>query len=495
VSVTIQIGNTKIEESAWVASITKQSFFSFVEEFWDYAVPEDPVWNWHIEYLCDELQILAERVFANKPKLYDLIINVPPGSTKSTICSVMFPAWVWTRMPSARIIGGSYAADLSRDLALKNRDVVLSEKYQACFGKRYDENKHRYVTHVKIRQDQQAKSNFMTTAGGARWSVGVGGAITGRHGHFIVVDDPLDPKEGRSEVKLLAANRWMAETLATRKVDKEVVPTILIMQRLHQNDCTADMLERSIEGTPVKHICLPAEESKHVKPEELHEKYVDGLLDPIRLSRKILKDNRANGPYQYAGQFMQYPVPEGGGMFMWEKINIQLPPREIEFVMRVRYWDKAATHDDGCYTVGALLGKDKQGRYWILHIIRGQWGTGEREQVIKQTADTDGKKVYIYVEQEPGSGGKDSAFATIKMLAGFKARADRPTGDKVVRAEPFAAQVDIGNVYMAPAPWNRAYLDEMEYFPDSKYKDQIDASSGAFNIVAKGRRIVGGWMG
>jgi len=90
------------------------------------------------------------------------------------------------------------------------------------------------------------------------------------------------------------------------------------------------------------------------------------------------------------------------------------------------------------------------------------------------------------VEQEPGSGGKESAEATIRMLAGYRAYADKVTGDKVVRAEPFASQVQNSNVWLVAGGWHRDYLDEMESFPFGKAKDQVDASAGAFHRITAG---------
>ena len=118
----------------------------------------------------------------------------------------------------------------------------------------------------------------------------------------------------------------------------------------------------------------------------------------------------------------------------------------------------------------------------------------ERERTIKNTAKIDGKEVYIWIEQEPGSGGKDQASYTVKNLAGWRIAADRvgsAAGNKTVRAGPFSDQVNAGNVYMVRANWNKVYVDELRYFPMSKFKDQVDASSGAFNHLTEGQMRVG----
>lgn len=150
----------------------------------------------------------------------------------------------------------------------------------------------------------------------------------------------------------------------------------------------------------------------------------------------------------------------------------------------IRYWDKAGTEGGtGCFTAGVLMARSNEGRYYVVDVIRGRWSAGQREAIIKQTAHIDGHNVDVWVEREPGSGGKESAENTIINLQGFSAWADQVTGDKVTRAMPFAAQSEVGNVSIVDAPWNKAYLDELAGFPNG-FKDQVDASSGAFNKLA-----------
>jgi len=460
---------TAFEENDVLASICKDSFYEFVKEFWGEIIAEKPSWNWHIKYLCDELQKMAERVFLGLPREYDLVINIPPGTTKSTICSVMFPAWTWIRMPSTRIIGASHKEGLQTDLAQFCRNVVRSDKYKTCFP------------NVQIRKEQDAKSYFMNTAGGRRLGIGVGG-IAGFHAHFILIDDPIDPKEV-TDTKVHAANFWMTNSLLLRKVDKEITPTILIMQRVCQNDCSNEMLNR--KNVNVKHICLPAVLSEDVNPPEIRKYYVDGLLDPVRLSRKALRELEPL-EWLYKAQIMQKPIPLGGEMFHVERIGIDTAPNKWK--KKVRFWDKAGTKDGGAYTVGVLMGEDVKDQFWILDVVRGQWDSAQREDIIKHTALLDGKSILVGVEQEPGSGGKESAQNTIRNLSGFSVFAERPTGDKAQRATPFSAQVNGNNVFLVKADWNEEYTRELRTFSpeNSKCKDQVDASSGAFTKLTGG---------
>src|SRR5262249_41437294 len=138
----------------------------------------------------------------------------------------------------------------------------------------------------------------------------------------------------------------------------------------------------------------------------------------------IAKAKITLGSYAYAGQYQQEPAPAGGGLFKrgWVK-GVVPPPAECRWG---RYWDKArAAAGGGAYRAGVMLGAAPDGRYYVGHVVRGQWSALEREQVIRATAAEDGRDTRIFVEQEPGSGGKESAEATVRSLAGYIVAAER----------------------------------------------------------------------
>lgn len=475
----------QFSEAGLIRSISKKSFYCFFREFWPVLVPDKPlIDNWHIKYLCDSFQEEAELVFAGKEHRYDMmIINISPGSTKSSIFSIMAPAWIWTRMISAGIIGSSYTYSLAADLSRKCRTIVKSEKYSLCFPE------------FKISIDQDAKGHFTNTKRGERNCAGIDGDITGRHADFIFIDDPLNPRGARSEAEVKSSNTYIEETLLSRKRDKRTAFVVLIMQRLCQNDASGLFLKQAKEGKiKVKHICMPAEVGDNVYPSELKNNYKDGLMDVERLPKSVLDKERVKGKFYYSGQFDQRPVPLGGGMFLVDKI-ITIPSAPLHPIKIVRYWDKAGTSKGGAFTAGVKLcsyKKNDQLRYCITHAKRGQWDAGQREAIIKQTAVEDGIKTEVVVEQEPGSGGLQSADITVKNLAGYVVKKDRPTGDKEWRADAFASQVNIGNVDIVEGDWNTDYLSELQFFPYSEFKDQVDASSGAFKMLGS-NKSVGVW--
>jgi predicted phage terminase large subunit-like protein len=153
----------------------------------------------------------------------------------------------------------------------------------------------------------------------------------------------------------------------------------------------------------------------------------------------------------------------------------------------VRAWDLAAS-SDGDWTVGVLMSKDTQGVFYIENVIRFRGTPLEVERKIMQTAQNDGRSVQIVLPQDPGQAGKSQAQTYVRRLAGYKVKAQRPTGSKETRASAFAAQAEGRNVKMVKASWNQCFIDELELFPLGTHDDQVDAASDAFNELLGPRR-------
>ena len=481
--------------NAVIRELNNRSLYHFIEYFWKIVSPHDFMTNWHIEYLCSELEKLAKNVGQRIPREHDLIINVPPGSTKTITCSIMFPVWCWTLWPWMRFITSSYSGQLSLESAEYARELIRSTEFQDVYPD------------LEIKDDKDTKGNFRIAqrmpglsrvrkprivAGGNRYSTSVGGTLTGFHGDILIVDDPLNPQQAVSDVELANVNHWMEQTLPTRKTNKDVTPTILIMQRLHEDDPTGHTLAK--KKANIKHICIPGEcrnYRKQVHPQELLKYYQDDLMDPRRLPWRVLRDLEIDlGQYGYAGQIGQNPTPPGGGMFKVDRFSpLQTPPDENHIVKTVRYWDKAATQDAGAYTAGVKMCLLNNGRWVVLDVRRGRWATEVRERIIADTAVGDGYGTVVWLEQEPGSAGKESAENTIRNLGGFAAYSERPTGNKEQRATPYSVQVNNGNVLILNGIWNRDFIEEHRFFPYGIYKDQVDAGGGAFSKLTS-KKIV-----
>lgn len=301
----------------------------------------------------------------------------------------------------------------------------------------------------------------------------------------IIWDDPHSAEGANSAAEREEAVRVFKETLPTRLVEPKTSAIVIVMQRLHELDVSGEILAGDYG---YDHLMLPMEfevDRRCVTSIGWRDpRTQEGeLLFPDRFPAEVVeRDKAAMGEYAIAGQFQQRPAPRTGGFFEWEKLEIvQALPKIREWV---RYWDKAGTQDGGKRTAGVKIGRGYDGLFYITDVVTGQWNAANREATIRQTAEMDGREVRVWIEQEPGSGGKESAENTIARLAGFVCQAERPTGDKELRAEPYAVQLKAGNVKLLAGEWNKLFVDEHKSFPRGKFKDQIDAASGAFNKLA-----------
>lgn len=284
----------------------------------------------------------------------------------------------------------------------------------------------------------------------------------------IIIDDPHKADEARSDVIREGVIEWFRGTLESRKNSPDT-PIVLIMQRLHERDLSGWLLNGG-NGEEWDHVCLPA----------LQE---DGsALWPEKHSSDDLLRMQAASPYTFAGQYQQRPAPPEGNIFRPDRLGIiDAVPAGTRFV---RAWDLAATTAgpgrDPDWTAGAKIGITPDGRWIIADMARLRGGPEEVEAAMINTAKRDGGSVRIKIPQDPGQAGKAQAAYLIKQLAGFAVSAKPVTGDKITRAEPLAAQINVGNVLMLRAMWNDALIDEMRVFPNGTHDDQIDALADGF---------------
>ena len=478
--------------------LAENSLAHYVKQAWKVVEPKRELkWNWHMDVICQHLEAVTNTFIMKGdvseehnadlsiPPVNYLWINVPPRHTKSLLVSVFWPTWEWgpKNLPQLKYIFGSYSQDLSTRDSLRRRRIIQSRWYQNNWGERFH-----FVN------DQNAKTRFENNHTGYCIATSTGGIGTGEGGDRIVVDDAHNVKDVESDTKREAVLSWWDESMPTRLDDEDSGAYIGIMQRTHQKDLSGHVIEKWQKGEiELDLICLPARyEPDHPTPSSTSLDFRDPRtemgepLDQFRYPEPKLKSLSSRmTAWANAGQLQQRPTVRGGQIFPVANIQVVDDYSEQNIRQMVRYWDKAGTEGGGKRTAGVKIARMKRGRYdyLILDVVKGQWEYGNREKRIHQVAQTDGRKVRIYVEQEPGSGGKESVQNTIRRtLQGYSAYADRATGDKFVRMEPLAAAVENGRVAVLNRPWTKEYLDEMENAgPGAAFVDQADSTAGGFN--------------
>lgn len=451
------------------------------------------------------------RVLApNAPKR--VIITQPPQTGKSELASRRLPAYALGCNPDLRIIATSYGDSLA---TLMNRDVqqiIDSAEYQRLFPltKLNGSNVRTAAYGQPLRN-----SDIFEIVGrkGKYKSAGVSGTITGISGDLGIIDDPIKNRDdAESQVYRDNLKHWFTTTFRSRLVANPNSAIIIMHTRWHNDDLIGWLLNLEEENQDADKwtlINLPAELDvipDKVKERKQYEAYVTydkrnvgDLLWPNRLPKQTLLGIEAYDPDDYQALYMQRPVKPGGEMFPREKWVIIKPDDFILYddMIFVRYWDKAGTKDGGAFTAGVLMCFDPSRRYGcnfiVVDVARARREAYEREQLIATTAALDERYNYedgaltTWLEQEGGSGGKESAQNTVQnTLAGYAVESETASGDKTTRAKPLSSQQKSGNVGLILASWNDAYIAEMNAFPQGKFKDQADGSSGAFNKLAIG---------
>lgn len=453
----IRNDRTKVKSECW-------EFSGFVRKAWPIVEPQtDIVWGWHMDAICDHLQAIVEgRMYPR------LIINVPPGSSKSLLVSVLFNAWLWgpRGQTGKKFLSTSFEiGNVTRDTR-KTRNLIMSEWYQELWP--------------EVALTRRAERSFENSGTGVREGVAFG-SITGKRGDVFAIDDPHSVKGAESEVERKNAIRDFIEGGLNRLNNQAESAIIVVMQRVHENDLTGALLALEVG---FEHLMIPME----FEPERACRTQIgwrdpridDGeLMDPVRMPKSEVDKLKRVSDYMWAGQYQQRPAPREGGMFKVDKIEIVT--HAPAGGRACRGWDLAASKTaTSPYTAGAKLLQAPDGYLYIMDMRRKRASPFEVEQLIDTMADIDGPDVRQSIPQDPGSAGVAQKQHMAKKLAGKNFRFSTEKGSKEQRAVPFSSQVEAGMVRMVKGDWNGPLIDEMRNFPNSTYKDQVDALSRAY---------------
>jgi predicted phage terminase large subunit-like protein len=509
-----------------IAEQCRRSLRRFVSEAWPIVEPVSPlITGWHLDVVCEHLQAVSDG------DLLRLIINVPPRTAKSLMTAVMWPAWEWLSRPHTRWLYASYAEDFAHRDSLKTRRVIKSEGgrtdgtllqrvgYQGVLRLLSDEP-------WSLTKDQDAKSKFENTATGMRLATGVRGRATGEGGDRVVVDDPLNAAQARSDADREFANRWWDETMTTR-FNNARAAAVIVMQRLHQDDLTGHLIEQG----GWHHLCLPAEyEPTHqfvypskvrLSPVTYNLQTEEGkvetvttpggrilagdprteegeLLEPVRLSTERLAElRRGLGSYGFAGQMLQRPAPAEGGMFKkawwkyWEPATLPTGWERIVDSWDMRFGDSQEASSS--YVVGqrwGVVGAD----FYLLGQVRARLSFTEtlaavRAMAVWRPGSLNAGRVSARLVEKKANGAAviDTLKREITALIPIE-----PEGGKDVRAAAVSPTVEAGNVWLPDSdfiPCPSAYtstsvedfIAEHAVFPNGTHDDQVDAMSQLIN--------------
>jgi len=301
---------TEVEGSTRKDECEKQ-FAEFVKDAWDTLEPTTPLlWNWHLDTLCGYMEAV------DTGKIRRLIINIPPGTMKSLIVSVFYPAWQWTTQPGIKYLCGSNGDTLAERDAMKMRMLVESDWYQENWG-----------AEVVLSKQVAGKKLFANEALGHRQSQGVTGKVTGKRADCIIWDDAHDAAKSESDIQRNEVIDAWDSAWSSRVNSYTESPYIIIMQRVHFKDITGHLLEKESQGWV--NLAIPMRYDSEVtfdagkdigRPELNDPRSEEGeLLFPDRFPEQAVCDLELDmGPYRSAGQMQQRPSPKSGGELMRE---------------------------------------------------------------------------------------------------------------------------------------------------------------------------------
>ena len=449
--------------------LCKRSLSAFARRAWHVLEPTTELkWGWALDAICLHLEHVTSGDITR------LLMNVPPGSMKSLLTSVIWPAWEWgpKGMPEMRFVGTAHEEGLAIRDSRRCRDLIKSEWYQELWP-------------IELKSDLDGKREFGNTSMGVRQARSFT-SLTGVRGDRVILDDPISADNANSEAKLEAARVTFTETLPTR-VNSDKSAIVIIMQRLNEADVSGVILAM---GLPYVHLRIPMRFEPNNRCTTSigwtdPRTYEGELMFPERFSEAQVRELETTlGSYGAAGQLQQRPAPRGGGIIKtgWFKYWTALPALEY----RAIFADTAMkTGEKNDYSVLQCWGRSTAGQAVMIDQIRGKW---EAPELVQQTRafwmkhhNTGGSTLRgLYVED------KASGTGLVQTLRreGLPIIPVQRNNDKFSRASDAAPFIESGNVLLpADAPWLSDFLAEVSSFPSGAHDDQLDPMFDAIKSV------------
>jgi predicted phage terminase large subunit-like protein len=478
------------------AELARRKLSYFVREGWHVLEPStDLVWGLHIDAICDHLEAVYNG------RIYNLLINIPPGHMKSLLVSVFWQAWIWLDNPAWQALYGSYDMGLSTRDTLRFRDLVTSDWYRETFRPRW-----------RPKADQNTKTWFANTAGGYHMAVSVSGKGLGFRGDARVFDDPLNVKRMPTEEELETAIFWWDKRMSTRSNNPRTFRSVGVMQRLHEGDPSGHILEVNDQRKrPYVHLRLPTE----FDPDDRCETSIGfsdwrtepgELLFPELYGPDEIAEAKVNLQHHFAGQHNQRPVPLSGGIiqFAWIKfwyrrrmaptpVRVVLEDGEVVTCEQVRLpksFDWKATSSDLAFKdkatnslVAMQVWGGVKGDYYLLHQILDHMSFVATLSNYRSLAGRYPECNAHLVEDK--ANGPALMNVLRNEISGMIAINPKDYGgSKESRCEAAAPLFEAGNVYI-PHPseveWSDKYRQEICTFPRSRHSDQVDSTTQLLN--------------
>jgi predicted phage terminase large subunit-like protein len=427
-----------------------------INEFHKYLLETSPkAWNLHsphILLLCKYLQDVADG------KITRLAISQPPRSGKSeTLCR--FAAYMLEKHTEINLLCAGYSQTISRRFSRKTR-TILHER-------------------VGLSLNHQSIDEWSINNGSVYYVGSVNNPRTGIGYQCIICDDLVKNREEANSQTIIEKLRdFYREDLYSRLEPNGSL--ILVGTRWSENDPIAYAVSLDDSFTVINIPALCEDEEN----DPLNRKIGESIFPERYSTEDYLKIKEVVGEFGFSALYQGRPIPKDGGLFRPDRIKIDIPGKILR---KVRAYDLAASSGKGDFSTGILLGIDEKDHYWILDVYRAQDGTDKRDAKILQNCELDGRETRIRIPQDPGSAGKSLSHYFIKLLSGYLLNSPTVSGNKETRAEPFAIQVNAGNVSMIKAEWNKDLLKELETFPYGKFDDQVDSLSDAFDELTRNK--------
>ncbi|GAA6622737.1 phage terminase large subunit [Scytonema sp. NUACC26] len=454
-----------------------ESSYGFLTHSWKTFEPSNFIPAKHLHAIGEHLDACL------RGEIKNLIVNIPPRCSKSSLITKAFPAYVWVKDPGKRIINISYSKRLAVGDSLISRQIIDSQWYQHGLNTVWKEVND-WESVWELSKSQNTKEDYRNTSDGRRFATSTGGTLTGVGGNLIIIDDPLDPEMAHSKIERENCNEWSSQTLPSRLDDKVNGVMILVQQRLHEEDLTGYFLDQGIW----EHLYIPMEfeESRRfwtkigwtdwrVKDKE--------LMDNDRHPREVVEELKLKmGEYGYSGQYQQNPVPLGGGLIKenWWKTWYILPSYFDSTCMVFDLSFKGDVTSDNNALI--VIGR-KDNKFYVIDLVYGKMDIVGQLDAIKTLVE---KYPYVRSKLVEDKANGSAAWSLLNRTVTGLNKVDPKGIAKDVRIMSMIPEINAGNIFLPDPdvhPWIKPLLSEAKMFPKGKNDDALDALSYSIDYL------------